>query len=295
MSLKGVWGHRFELTNFNGIPAIRKTFNSLTDPPSGYPPLNVSGRELAHFAVVGQKFMERPRLPNVTVPKLLSFSKESVTLEYFKDSVPLFDVIRQEGTAGINWRALGKWLGLLHAQKVSASDRKILTNPVTSYKINLQYNYAKFDLTSDSKQQLTKEVNSHLGGTLCHGDFHSKNVLICDQGFVIIDFEHAGVRHPVYDLAYMLSDIILSANLSSTTLPCTECQDFLSGYIDAVRPRDFHIPRSLSEHTLVQNRYRLEGPSSSVWTTDVDPELKSKLTGDQGIKLVSSALGCYAR
>lgn len=46
---------------------------------------------------------------------------------------------------------------------------------------------------------------------LVHGDYAMKNMLVSEQGCTVLDFEVAHYGHPVFDLAFFLSFVVLSA------------------------------------------------------------------------------------
>jgi aminoglycoside phosphotransferase (APT) family kinase protein len=46
-----------------------------------------------------------------------------------------------------------------------------------------------------------------------HGDFHPKNVLLCDQWVAVIDFDHFGRRVPAFDIGYAIGQLYIMSYL----------------------------------------------------------------------------------
>ena len=68
--------------------------------------------------------------------------------------------------------------------------------------------------------------------TFVHGDFSPKNVLLGDGGLFVIDFEVAHVGNPLFDVAFLISHLMLkSIRLPALSSLYRECAArFLTGY-----------------------------------------------------------------
>ena len=73
---------------------------------------------------------------------------------------------------------------------------------VPNYKDFLKYNLVKVASTSSENKEVLEMLDKLLDGdTLCHGDFHPGNILICDGHTIVIDFMNVCHGDFLYDIA----------------------------------------------------------------------------------------------
>jgi 5-methylthioribose kinase len=99
---------------------------------------------------------------------------------------------------------------------------------------------------------------------LCHGDFSPKNILVHDQGFMLVDYETAHFGDPTMDLGFFLSHLLLKA----IKLPALREQFFeltrvfWRGYASRVQYRDLAgLQAHGIEHLAVCMLARIDGTS----------------------------------
>lgn len=96
---------------------------------------------------------------------------------------------------------------------------------------------------------------------LVHGDFSPKNVLLGDDGYWVIDHEVARYGFALFDVAFLLSHLLLKAVHRPEAAPLLydAADSFLRGYHDIRGARV--APQELGAHTAVLLLARIDGKS----------------------------------
>ena len=166
-------------------------------------------------------------------------------------------------------------LGHLHQQTFN---RPICAEPpyrneaFRDYKLGLQYDQiaAQMDrVTAAAIRDLAARYREQQFCVL-HGDPNSRNVILNQTtGRVgIIDFEQSHVGNPVYDLAYILSEVCISGLFFQRPDLGEVVAAFLDEYLRVFKAAQA-VPgfyADLAQHLAVQMIYRFLGPSKAAWT-----------------------------
>lgn len=108
---------------------------------------------------------------------------------------------------------------------------------------------------------------------LVHGDFSPKNILSGKGGFWVLDFEVAHVGNPIFDLAFLLSHLLLKASARPRhgEVYGRAAQHFVDGYRSTVGAALQPDATSLSRHVGCLLLARVDGKSPAGYLT-VDQE-----------------------
>lgn len=102
---------------------------------------------------------------------------------------------------------------------------------------------------------------------LVHGDYAKKNMLVGDDGRSVLDFEVAHYGHPVFDLGFFLSFVVLSAVRWPGLEPALRelSQRFLAAYHRTAGDRFAGSPESVVGHTACLVLARTDGKSIALF------------------------------
>ncbi|QPL06177.1 MULTISPECIES: phosphotransferase family protein [Actinomyces] len=143
------------------------------------------------------------------MPRIFEVGKSFFVYEFFKDAQMLQDLLRSEDTAAFDWRSPGEFVARLHEFDCQHISNATLRNPILPYKINLQYMGSRAFKSDSLAGSLKKELLNDSTGTTVHGDLNTRNILVGPDRVIMIDFEHFGICRPVYDLAYVVSELFI--------------------------------------------------------------------------------------
>lgn len=89
----------------------------------------------------------------------------------------------------------------------------------------------------DVAAAVEQAVQVLLGEPVClvHGDFSPKNILVDDDRISVLDWEVAHAGHPVFDVAFLISHLVLKGvhRPAAATAYRACAEEFLAGYRDA--------------------------------------------------------------
>ncbi|MGB3510604.1 MAG: aminoglycoside phosphotransferase family protein [Microcoleaceae cyanobacterium] len=153
------------------------------------------------------------------------------------------------------------------------------------YKLGLQYTNIAKELNSAQREVIHRLVEDYKTQTYCvlHGDINSRNIIIPkhkNQTGVIIDFEQSHIGNPVYDIAYILCEFLISGlnHVDNSVIIDKQIQSAMLRYLEVF---DIFLianfQRDLILHLLIQGRYRFLGPSKNSWTFYVKETRKTKI------------------
>ncbi|HCD7932429.1 TPA: aminoglycoside phosphotransferase family protein [Enterococcus faecium] len=278
----GVWGNTLYELSTSHHHFLHKCFNSFETVNIAYNPPNIPVHRRLEISVNMQNMaLEKVQCSNISIPRIRLVLSKSFVMDYIEEGSNIKKML-DNGHNITGFRELGKALAQLHN---SCDSFQILNdiNEMYLYKLSIQYSPSSIEGLSKKEKNLYKELhaellNSQTDFVLIHGDFNGKNVVVKDSGeMCIIDFEHSGCGKKVYDLAYFVADIMISAVASVEKELCfCNIYDFLSSYIRDTNKCEEEL-RSLWNHVGVQLLYRLTGPPSLSWTGFFSNEKISKI------------------
>jgi 5-methylthioribose kinase len=105
---------------------------------------------------------------------------------------------------------------------------------------------------------------------LVHGDYAMKNMLVSGGGCSVLDFEVAHYGHPVFDLGFFLSFVVLSAvRWPEVEAGMREVADrFLKAYEEQAGPDFAGTPTDVTSHTACLVLARTDGKSIALFLDD---------------------------
>lgn len=146
------------------------------------------------------------------------------------------------------------------------------------FKLNLQYdgilpfvNEAEGDSVMRCKQQYQEKAEC-----VTHGDINSRNILVGGNSIGVIDFEQSHLGSPAYDVAYILSELMISSyQYSKSKYFGNILNSFLNNYFTIFdESKRYEIELEITQHLAIQVIYRFVGPSRASWTFYVDEDKK---------------------
>ena len=112
------------------------------------------------------------------------------------------------------------------------------------------------------------------GRCLVHGDFSPKNVLVGDGGLWVIDFEVAHVGDPVFDLAFLITHLVLKSvhRLAMAGAYRACAAQFLESYKEEAGAGFVPADESLALHVGCLVLARVDGKSPAGYLTAEEQE-----------------------
>ncbi|MGV3654378.1 MAG: phosphotransferase family protein, partial [Noviherbaspirillum sp.] len=104
------------------------------------------------------------------------------------------------------------WLGALHAKLPDDSESiREASAAFKRYKVKLQYQDILEWFPAEARDCAAGFIEEYLlcADTLVHGDLNSRNILVDGDRISIIDFEQGHIGEGVYDVAYIVSELVL--------------------------------------------------------------------------------------
>lgn len=163
------------------------------------------------------------------------------------------------------------------------------------YKLTLQYYELTRQLEPDLAAMVQQLADNYRTQSYCllHGDINSRNIVLNEETEAIgmIDFEQAHIGHPVYDLAYLLSELLISQWYFGSDVMQTTIKRMLELYFSINTAIVYaEIKTALNAHLAVQILYRFLGPSHKSWTFYIESP-KRELLIEQAKALLRSTVG----
>jgi len=275
----GVWNNRLRhITEDKWQFAMKRFQPQIADSPMYNPPpisAEVRARSSINAQLAAQQLLATD---SARVPGIIAATECAFLMDYVHDASSLFEALSC-GTVELDSlsESLANVLAKLHATNAPLMSR-FCRNPMVPYKSSLQYgSIQQSTCRAESLRELEDEIvnPSAAAQRFCHGDFNSRNILLDSNGGVhIVDFEHAGLSHPTYDLAYLLSEIVIW-QLAWPALQSVFVSRFLAEYRRST-PVPLDAFSTLWKHVAIHILYRFDGPSSSRWTGYVSETVESR-------------------
>jgi len=219
----------------------------------------------------------------VSVPPLVRADEArcSVLMEAAAGTL-LYDAIVAEGTSSAVRRAVGRvvvWLARVHREPPRELPTLVEHSAAFKrYKVDLQYERLLPELGA-AREAGARFVERYLAleRHLLHGDINSRNILVDGDGAVaIIDFEQGQVGEGAYDVAYLVSELVIAC-LRDGTDPAPVVDELWALYVRHAAPEPeppAHM-RDFRTHLAFQVLYRLIGPSRQTWTGHLTDDAKA--------------------
>ena len=153
------------------------------------------------------------------------------------------------------------------------------------FKLDLQYNGIVDQLSEDVRTAVLDTVARYKDQQVCvlHGDLNSRNVIFTlepNGTSGVIDIEQSHVGHPVYELTYLLSEVLISScYYDESADAAADCfVAFIERYEATVKAEELVInDRDFIAHLAIQAIYRIIGPSRDSWSFYLDEQSKQKV------------------
>ena len=199
-------------------------------------------------------------------------------------SKPLIYRMETGDLTGLHLNTVFEFLAEFHSE--SAQNPRLMNefaNPTfRDFKLGLQYEDIARNLPRRQAEIVLRCAEEYKNRHDCmtYGDMNSRNLLVdqSDASIYMIDFEQAHVGSQDYDLAYILSEFLISALYHENPKIIHYMHDMLDAYFGcAFSDRRLEIESRVSNHLAVQVIYRFLGPSKQSWTYYVREESKSDI------------------
>jgi aminoglycoside phosphotransferase (APT) family kinase protein len=189
------------------------------------------------------------------VPQVIATGNGYFAMEYLGDGFTNWKTMLLAGVARIpDAEAAGHILGVIHAR--SHRD-PVAIRDFDSTENFVQLRADPYVLTIGRRHPEIQDIAEREAARLCatreclvHGDYSPKNVLLSDNRFVLVDCEVAWYGDPSFDLAFLLSHLLLkSAHHAPRDVGLARLTAaFQQAYTEA-RPMAPHDERELDERT----------------------------------------------
>lgn len=215
----------------------------------------------------------------IFVPRIITVSKTSFIMEFLEPSINLKQLL-DSGDSIPNLAPLGRAIAQFQNSNKNDKFAKFQDNEMLRYKINIQYTPHQSLKLTPEECHIYKELYDEIlkieeDLPIVHGDFNSKNIVILNNDKLgIIDFEHSGSSNRIYDLVYLIADVVIALILYPEKVVYTNSIiEFLDAYFMEANLSS-NTFKSFWGHIGVQLLYRITGPSSMTWTSYFPDEAK---------------------
>ena len=220
------------------------------------------------------------------VPSIVATDHEdaSFIMTAVPENRPLIHWMEEGNLDQLSLRPLFEFLARFHTETAKSSrlmDR-FANLTFRDFKLGLQYeDIARTLPLHQARVVLRCEADykkSH--DCITYGDLNSRNVLVGESDYAIYmtDFDQAHLGTPAYDLAYILSEFLVSALYHKRPEIIQQMRDLLEIYFAGSFPsRREEIESQASNHLAVQIIYRFLGPSRQSWTYYIDEDSRSRI------------------
>jgi tRNA A-37 threonylcarbamoyl transferase component Bud32 len=211
-------------------------------------------------------------------------------------------LLTEPGSADVQWAGrLGEVLGLWHAATWGDDGvRRQFSDDLAFEQLRVDPFYREILRRHPQLAAALEPLVDEVTGSrqcLVHGDFSPKNVLVGDDGFWVLDHEVARVGAAVYDLAFLVSHLMLKAvhRPDAGAVYAAASTAFLDAYA-AANPRPVD-PLRLGAHAAALLLARVDGKSPVPYLTEPERRRVRDLALDAVIRIdtVEGLWGSLAR
>ena len=240
---------------------------------SNIPKIPASERVFSAYSVqtIAQKSLQG--IKDIQVPEIVGYDKSvNAFLMTNGFSMLFIDYLSNGNSPPIFLKLISSSLAHLHKYTYNKYDlNSIFANrKFRDFKLKLQYD----DITSHLDQEESKIVletkKNYMEKIACilHGDINSRNILCAENEISLIDFEQSHLGSSSYDLAYILSEIVISEiSFHGFDKMINSIKLFIEAYFLVFEAIDrCSIEKEIVQHLATQILYRFWGPSRASWT-----------------------------
>uniref|UniRef100_UPI003D8BC2CA aminoglycoside phosphotransferase family protein n=1 Tax=Gordonia sp. B7-2 TaxID=3420932 RepID=UPI003D8BC2CA len=243
---------------------------------SQYAPPPISPRNRARVAQVAQNVAAACLKPDESgrslTPAILAATPTAFLMAAVIDSTELMTHLRSGLCPTTVVSELAPALARFHSARQENSSAEILARAAEfrNYKLDLQYYSQSLRLDPTRAEIVRKSADAYRlkQHALVHGDLNTKNILVAANGSLgVIDFEQSHLGSPAYDLAFILSELVIFSRNFPIRKNAELSRDFVDCYLTTINSSDsFEFAVDATIHLAVQILYRFNGPSAPVWT-----------------------------
>ncbi|MCU4677554.1 aminoglycoside phosphotransferase family protein [Catenovulum sp. 2E275] len=223
-------------------------------------------------------------LANVNVPDILHVDEvsNSFLMESAVSNDSFYSTLESGDLKFGPINSLAFFLASFHSSTFRSHDNKAESrNRVfRDFKLKIQYEDIALLFDENTANKIIECVAAYKQTNDCilHGDLNSRNILTTNDEISVIDFEQSHTGSPVYDVAYILCEILISLYVYGRENITEYLKSFYTIYT-GLFPEFVKTNQSqnLLCHLGVQVIYRFLGPSRNHWTAYVDESHKAEL------------------
>ena len=148
-------------------------------------------------------------LGDSTLFDYLKRASETECLSSYQEAIGLIATMQRKGT---------RWSSSIESPFGPAFDTETFFRELEFFVDHFLVGYRKCLLTKAGRaslmvafRDLARELASE-PQVLCHRDYHSRNLMVCNQQLYVIDFQDARMGPPTYDLVSLLRDSYVELN-----------------------------------------------------------------------------------
>ncbi|MFB6457144.1 aminoglycoside phosphotransferase family protein [Chitinophaga sp. Hz27] len=202
-------------------------------------------------------------------------SSNTLVIAAVANARPLIDYLSTGKVPVTALVAVARVLARLHTAtyNVTAYTEQFLYRNTTfrDYKLGLQYYELSRQLEPDLAALVRLLADNYKLQQYCvlHGDINSRNIVLNEgtEAIGIIDFEQSHIGHPIYDLSYLLSELLIHQWYFESDAMQQTIRRMLELYFSINTVIQYaDIREALNAHIAVQVLYRFLGPSRDSWT-----------------------------
>lgn len=296
----GLFNHLLRIDTSKGVYFFKQYLDDVPNDIYDLPDIPARERALLAYQVQILAQEATSETWNNAVPKIVHFDKarNAFLMDSSIGTDPLINRLSRGEIPDIVSINLPKILASIHKSSfMKFNEKSIYANRTfRNFKLKLQYDNVA-DMLPEKLSRIvieTREKYQSEKSCVVHGDINSRNILIGSDSISIIDFEQSHLGSPVYDIAYILSEIIIC-------LYCGGRAYGISAYINEFVDRYYEVfnyesrsnlDTELKNHIAIQILYRFWGPSRSSWTFYVDDHTKTNIIIDS-MNLLSKSSSIY--
>lgn len=204
----------------------------------------------------------QPLLPAGRIPRVLR--EDRANYLFTMEAAPARHTVWKQALLGGDLdasvaRGLGEDLAHLHTQTAQRPD---LCTPFADRQVFVELRVDPFyrrvlQAAPEVQRPLEQMLGEMFATQIClvHGDFSPKNVLLTDQGVVLVDFETVHWGDPAFDLGFFLSHLLLKTVLHRNRFEQAAelSRQFWQGYLAGLEEGRFHpilAPATIVNRTL---------------------------------------------
>jgi 5-methylthioribose kinase len=272
---------------------VHKQFMNGSSSGLFHPPEIPPSLKVEHSVRVQNRWRQGSWGTTVQVPEVIyvDSSNAAYIMEGVISSTTLLESLKNGIVPETILKDFAKSLAMIHNfSKIETVDKNHFVNAeFRDFKLSLQYDGLQaflgkdeYDIAMEMKRSYCQK-QTHI----VHGDLNSNNILLDSSGKTwIIDFEQSHLGDPAYDVAYILSEIVICLEIFYTENQVdTTIGTFIKNYIDFYNNTDDWLHFEIGKHLQIQVLYRFLGPSKAMWTGHITNDMADRIIRKSIIRL----------